>query len=186
MEFKSIETERLNIRKFSEYDAPVFFRYRTDENVYRYQGDGWADFSLEQARNFVAEQSLFEPGIPGTWFQAAIELREDKELIGDLGIHTFGREHAEIGITIKPSHQKKGYALEALLGLFDFLFGELKIYELKACVDTKNIDSINLLMKAGMKKTGLNKNIMINNVSTDEYMFCIFKDDWKKYIVPTI
>ena len=107
--FQNIETERLILRKFKESDADRFFTYRTDPQVALHQGDGWKNYTRERAEEFIQKQMNFEPGIPGTWFQIAIEYKDKGMLIGDLAIHTLAEDinQVEIGFTINPLYQRK-------------------------------------------------------------------------------
>lgn len=74
-------------------------------------------------------------------------------MIGDIGIHFLADPHqVEIGFTFAPTFQRKGYALEAVSRVLDYLFLELKKQKIIAFVDPKNIKSIRLLEKLGFKK----------------------------------
>lgn len=92
IKFCNLETERITLRKFKASDAEDFFKYRTNPQVALYQGEGWVNYKFEQAVEFVKEQMNFEPGIPDTWFQIAIELKDTRNLIGDCAIHTLPQD----------------------------------------------------------------------------------------------
>lgn len=184
VKFSNLETDRLILRKFKESDAQVFFEYRTNSQVALYQGEGWVNYSLEQAEEFVKEQMGFEPGIPDTWFQIAIELKNAGTLIGDLAIHTLPQDinQVEIGFTISPIYQKKGFGIEAVRCILWYIFNVLHKHRVIAITDVRNEPSIKLLEKVGMRKEGhFIKNAWNKGEYTDEYLFALLKQEWQWY-----
>ena len=76
--FARLETPRLILRAFEERDVAPFTAYRSDPEVARFQG--WqAPFPPDEAARFVTEMIQARPGIPGVWYQVAIELRSSGE-----------------------------------------------------------------------------------------------------------
>jgi len=182
IKFCNIETERLILRKFKESDAETFFSYRTNPQVALYQGEGWIDYKLEQAVEFVKEQMNFEPGIPNTWFQIAIELKDTGNLIGDLAIHTLPQDtnQVEIGFTLNPMYQNKGFGIEVVKCLLGYIFNVLNKHRVIAITDVRNKPSIKLLEKIGMRKEGhFIKNAWNKGEYTDEYLFALLKEEWR-------
>lgn len=181
--FSNLETERLRLRRFKESDANVFFKYRTDPKVALYQGEGWENYKPGQAVLFVKEQMNFEPGIPGTWFQIAIELKDTGDLIGDCAIHTLeDRNQAEIGYTLAMEYQNRGFAVEAVRCLLGYLFDVLNMHRVTAVTDVRNTGSIKLLEKIGMRREGhFLKNCWYRGEYTDEYLYAMLKEEWRAF-----
>ena len=182
VKFCNLETEKLILRKFKESDAQVFFEYRTNPQVALYQGERWINFRLEDAVEFVKEQMDLEPGIPDTWFQIAIELKETGNLIGDLAIHTLPQDinQVEIGSTLSPIYQKKGYGIEAVRCLLGYIFNVLNKHRVIAITDVRNKPSIKLIEKVGLRKEGhFIKNAWNKGEYTDEYSFALLKEEWQ-------
>lgn len=117
-----VHTERLLIRNLRLSDLVAFHAYRSDPEVTKYQG--FDVFSLMQAEEFINAQTDKEFGKAGEWVQYGIENKATGQLIGDCAIKLDGNDTrlAEIGITISPNEQKKGYAKETLLSILHFLF----------------------------------------------------------------
>ena len=90
--------------------SAAFAAYRADPDVARYQS--WSDFTLADAEAFVASLQGDEPGVPGDWFQIALESKTDGVLVGDLALHVDADEprQAEVGFTLAREQQGKGYA----------------------------------------------------------------------------
>src|SRR5205085_7764665 len=80
-EFTRLETTRLCLRHFTDADLALFMAYRNDPEVARYQS--WEGITASEARAFLQEQQKAQPGVPGQWFQIAIELKEGGILVGD-------------------------------------------------------------------------------------------------------
>src|SRR5689334_13941668 len=78
-------TERVLVRRFRAEDAEAFAAYRRDPDVARYQF--WEpDMSLEEAVETVRQYAAADENAPG-WFQYAVELRQERVLIGDIGVN---------------------------------------------------------------------------------------------------
>src|ERR1700736_5338028 len=108
--FESLTSPRLRLRRFRESDLPVFCRYRADPEVARYQS--WSQFTEEDGYRFFQGQRNLDPDTHGTWFQKAVTDKTTDEMFGDCGLHTLGqdRRQMEIGFTLAPQFQGKGYA----------------------------------------------------------------------------
>lgn len=180
--FNNIETERIILRPFKESDAEAFFKYRTNPIVALYQGEGWGNYKFEQAVEFVKQQMNFEPGIPDTWFQIAIELKGTGKQIGDCGIHTLSHDvnQVEIGFTLDPTYQNKGFGREAVRCLLEYIFNVLNKHRVIAVTDVRNKNSIKMLESIGMRREGhFLKNAWYKGEYTDEYLFAMLKEEWK-------
>ena len=105
----AIVTDRLLIRKLEINDRDDFFRYRSLPEVYEYQS--FMPKNIIEVDNFIYNNQS-NPNTPNTWFQLAIVNKNGDVLIGDIGIH-FLEDNAqvEIGYTLSPSYQGKGYAI---------------------------------------------------------------------------
>src|SRR3954471_8172307 len=82
--FTRIESPRLLLRHFRDSDLPIFHAYRNDPELARYQG--WQAPTEAQARAFIEEVKALQPGVPGEWFQFAVELKQTGQLIGDCAL----------------------------------------------------------------------------------------------------
>ena len=145
------ETPRLTVRAMVPADVEAFVAYRSDPDVARYQS--WEDYTLDQGRQLVDEMQGQQPGTPGEWFQFAIA-DADGVLIGDLAAHVDADEHTqlEVGFTLAPSQQGKGYGTEALRGLLAYAFDSLAMHRVIAITDEENASAAALLSRVGFRK----------------------------------
>jgi RimJ/RimL family protein N-acetyltransferase len=171
-----ISTERLEVRRFRDSDAETFAAYRSVPEVARYQS--WdAPYSLADARTAVAGFASGDPKQPG-WFQYAIDL--DGVLIGDIGLNLHENlMQADLGFTLAPAYQGKGYATEAVRALLDHLFTERNLHRVSAECDARNHSSARLLERLGFHQEGLRlANTWFKNEWTDDLLFGLLRSDW--------
>jgi RimJ/RimL family protein N-acetyltransferase len=145
-----VVTARLRLDALRDEDAEALFAYRGDPAVSRYQG--WKPASAADAAQFIEAQQGVAPGTPGTWWQRAIRLRDSGELIGDLGLHFTDDGTVELGISLAPAHQRRGFAREAAEVMLDFVFGGLRKPRVIAQVDPRNFMCMRLLEGLGMHR----------------------------------
>ena len=162
-----IVTARLRIDALQPEDATALFACRADPEVSRYQG--WKPASVAEAARFIEAQQRIVPDTPGTWWQRAIRLRDSGELIGDLGLHFLDDASVELGISLAPAHQRRGYAREAVELMLDFVFGGLHKQRMVALVDPRNAACIRLLESVGMRRA---------DVQADTVVFAMRADEW--------
>jgi RimJ/RimL family protein N-acetyltransferase len=178
MAFKLL-TSRLFLRQLNDTDAEAVFVYRSLPAVARYQL--FNPRTIDDARDFIRKYSSGEIGIPDTWFQLGIVLKDAGTLIGDCGIHFLHENfrQVEIGITLAPAFQGKGYASEVLKGLFHVVFVDMGKLKIIAHVDPRNTHSLALLEHVGMKKMEyLQKSDREHGEWMDNLLFAINKDEW--------
>lgn len=175
-----LRSKRLYLRRLMASDAGNLFRYRSDPDVSRYQG--WAPASESEALRFIEDQSNIEPGAVGRWFQLAICLRKDDSLIGDLGLHFPADDdrQAEFGISLDPAHQGHGYAAETLLAAMSYLFDSLGKHRVFCSVDPRNIASIAMARRLGMRQEAhFVKSLWFRNAWVDDVVFGLLQSEWR-------
>jgi RimJ/RimL family protein N-acetyltransferase len=176
-----LETSRLLIRHFLDRDLAEFLAYRSDPQVARYQG--WdLPYALETARAFVDEMKNAIPGTPGKWFQAAIESKASKKLLGDCAFLIMADDplQAYIGITLARASWGNGYGLETCRRLLDALFGEHHLHRVVAECDVENTASYTLLERLGFRREAhLVENIWFKGAWGNEYHYAMLEREWK-------
>lgn len=174
-----IETERLLIRNLKTEDLSDFYTYRSNPEVTKYQG--FDVFSMDEAEVFIAAQKDKIFGNAGEWVQYGIENRETGRLIGDCAIklNLYDIRIGEIGISISPTEQKKGYAKEVLKAILDFLFSIEDFHRVTETVDAENAASIQLLKSVGFRQEGhFIENIFFKGKWGNEYQYAMLKKEW--------
>ena len=173
------ETPRLRARSFSAADVEAFVAYRADPDVARYQS--WSDYTPERGEAFVESLQGAGPGVPGEWFQFALEARSDGTLVGDLALKVDPEEprEAEVGFTLAPAQQGKGYASEALEALLGYAFETFGLHRVVAVTDALNAPAAALLERVGMRREGhFVENIFFKGAWGSEFRFALLEREW--------
>ena len=176
-----IETDRLHIRNLLPKDVHSFHAYRCLPEVALYQGFDVMD--LEACETFINTYKDKQLGEPGEWVQYAVCLKETDQLIGDcaLKLHAPDPRIAEIGITVSPAFQQKGYAKEATQGIVQWLFSETATHRIVEITDAENTASIQLLESIGFRQEGhFIENIWFNGKWGSEYQYALLRREWEQ------
>ena len=176
--FNCIKTNRLVIRMLEMKDKDAFFKYRILPEVYKYQS--WIPKDIREIEHFIEKNNLIYLNTANTWMQLAVCLQDDK-IIGDIGIHFLEDGYqVEIGYTIAPDYQGKGYAYEAVTAVIGYIFSVLAKHRITASVDPDNTNSIKLLEKLGFRKEAhFLKSFRMNDKWYDDCVYAMLSEEWK-------
>jgi RimJ/RimL family protein N-acetyltransferase len=174
----SIRTERLSLRKLNEGDAASLFSYRSLPEVYAYQL--WRAASVSDATAFISG-TADRLDHTGTWYQLGIFRLNDPTLIGDIGIHFINadRGEVELGFTLAPASQGKGYATEAVSAVITHLFINLRKRRIIINVHPGNSRSRRLASRLGMVQTGCyDKQIPDSGDVCNDITYALNAENW--------
>lgn len=178
---KTIETDRLILRKFVLTDAETMYKnWAKDGEVTRYLT--WpAHSSLEVSKHVISlweEESKIESN-----YQWCIELKATKEAIGSIGVvhKEEDIEAIEIGYCIGQAYWGQGIMAEALKKLIAYFFGEVGVNRIVAKHDTNNPASGKVMVKCGLQYEGICRQAGKNNTGIcDMAIYGMLKEDWKE------
>jgi len=173
------ETPRLRARAFTPADLDAFVAYRADPDVARYQS--WSDYTVDSGRALIASMQDLRPGVPGAWYQLALEERTTAALVGDLALKVDEHEprEAELGFTLAPAYQGQGYGTEAVRGLLDHVFGTLGLHRVVAVTDALNEPAAALLERVGMRREAhFQENVFFKGAWGSEFLFAMLDREW--------
>ncbi|MHC1478940.1 GNAT family N-acetyltransferase [Frateuria aurantia] len=181
-----ISTQRLRLRAFRHEDLSAFVAYRADPGVARYQS--WSDYTLAMAEQFYASQQNLPFDTEGSWFQLAIERRDDGHLLGDVAVHFFDQGHqVELGFTLAAASQGQGYAREALRAVLELVFSGLGKHRAVATVDARNLPAQRLLTQLGFRREGeYRQNVLFKGNWSDEHSYALLASEWRGRQPPSI
>lgn len=174
--FTNKETNRCQLRYFREADLNAFTAYRSEPEVARFQS--WESYSHEEAVALYKDVKGKAFGLIGQWYQIAIADKATDELIGDLALHFVEPKLLEIGFTISPRYQGKGYGKEAVQGLLAHLFKELDFEKVVATTDAKNIASIKLLEALGFEREVDARSVIFKGEPGEEFDYFCLREVW--------
>jgi RimJ/RimL family protein N-acetyltransferase len=151
--FEPFTTARLVLRRLTVADAATVAGYRSDPAVARYQSWHAADADAERLAGWFAQHAHCEPDDrDGAGLLVALTLRTGGALVGDCTLRVHGDElqTAEIGYSLAPAHQRRGYGAEAIAAMCRWALAHPTIGRVVAISDVRNHRSIGLLERIGM------------------------------------
>ena len=175
-----LSSPRLLLRRLQGGDGAALCSYRSLPEVARHQG--WESFGPDDAARLIESQSHSEPGVPGTWFQLAIVEEATEKMMGDCGLHCRQDDphQMEVGITLAPSHQGRGYATEALGCLLDFVFGTLGKHRVSAVTDAENSSAASLFRRLGFRQEAHHvEHRWYKGYWDSEFVFALLRREWE-------
>jgi len=175
------ETARLRARPMAQSDLETFVAYRRDPVVARFQT--WSDYSMEEGRALIASMQGLSLGVPGMWYQIALEEHAGGGLVGDLAAKVSGSEprEMEVGFTLAPAYQGKGFGSEAVRGLLDVAFGTLGLHRVVAVTDALNAPAGALLERVGMRREAhFHENVFFKGAWGSEFLFALLDHEWRQ------
>jgi len=153
MFYNNLETERLILKNIDSDDREFIYHQFSDDEVNRYLFDAEPLSSLEDADDLIAFYQEEEPRSHHRW---VITRKSDGMKIGTCGLHCWDQEKSkvEIGYDLKKDDQGKGYIVEALSEMIEFIKREMKVQRINACIYVGNQRSIQLVQKFGFEFSG--------------------------------
>lgn len=163
------------LRRLTTVDLPAFQAYRCDAEVGRYQG--WTPMADAAAIDFLAEMNRANLFQPGAWCQIGIADAGSHDLIGDVGLYlSDDAQHAEIGFTLRPQSQGQGLASATVRETLSFIFEQTKVSHVKGITDARNMPSICLLERIGMRRVETRSTVFRDEPCV-EYVYAISRDE---------
>lgn len=168
-----IATEKLLLRPITEYDSQNIFEIRSDIEINRFVNRNSPKNSFE-ALDFILNIKKKEANKEILFF--GISEKENPKLIGTVCLWKFSadRKKAELGYELLPQFHGKGIMSEAVDAILSFGFNILKLNQIDAFTNGKNVNSQKLLTKKGFilnsnRKDENNKENFIFELSLSNY-----------------
>ncbi|WP_046759110.1 GNAT family N-acetyltransferase [Kordia jejudonensis] len=145
-----LETNRLRLREFVSEDSefimqlvntPLWIQFIGDRNI---KTLGVAEEYIQENLRVGYSKNGF-----GLW---CMELKTSSTPIGMCGlVKRKSLENVDIGFALLPDYERQGYTFEAAKATMKYAKDRLKIKKIVAITDPKNVASIGLLNKIGLR-----------------------------------
>ncbi|MEH1779731.1 MAG: GNAT family protein [Nostoc sp.] len=176
---ESVETKRLIIRRMTETDLLDFLAYQTHPKVLRYMP--FEALTQERAVQFLARQAVIEIDSVGGYIVFAIYHVGDAKMVGEVSINILPKTQSkgEIGWSLHPNYQGRGYATEAAQVLLSYGFRHHNLHRITSICDTRNTASYMLMERLGMRREGhFKQSQLIQGAWQDEYIYALLIEEW--------
>lgn len=179
---KTLETERLILRKFTQNDFEAVHSYASVmENVIFME---WGPNTEEQTHGFLNFAITKSEENPITNYQPAVILKETSKVIGACNLNITG-EQGELGWILHRDYWKQGFGTEIGKSLLKFGFDELNLHRIIAHCDAENYGSYRVMQKIGMRCEGCfvegrSANKLSDKKYSDELYYAILRSEWTK------
>ena len=172
-------TERLVLRRFATEDLDAYHDYQRLPETARFLYGGPRNYAqcMERIGHYVEEPF----NGPGDWATFAVELQGQPGLIGELALKwnpggkPAGAEPeriGEIGWTLAPAAQGRGFATEAARAVLELALGRLDFHRIEARLDARNTASAAICERLGMQREGvLRDNMYLKGEWTSEAVY---------------
>ena len=171
-----IETERLILREWRQGDFETYARWMADPEIVRWltgepmaRADAWR--SLAVMAGHWALRGY------GFW---AVEEKTSGELVGRVGLwNPETWPGLEVGWTLAPEHQGKGYASEAALASMDYAFLTQPIAKLISVIHVNNTASQKVAARIGETRGEKSIEIVFGGKTFPVEIWEISREKWQ-------
>ena len=172
-----IVTERLVLRPITVADVDDVHSYQSLPEVAEYQ------MFEPRTREVVLEKTIEQAAAlrleaEGDYLQVAVE--ESGRVIGGLyfAIKSLDNLCGEIGWSLHPSYQGRGFATEAARAILELGFG-MGLHRIVAELDPRNAASIALCLRLGMRHEAHHvEDLMFKGAWADTGVYAILAREW--------
>ena len=178
---KTLETERLILRKYSERDLPEYFKLLSNKQNMYYLDDITVN-TLEEARESL--KNTIKINETGKARRFCIILKENNKLIGGIGYEVaadtpLGKIADPMGWFIMPEFQNKGYVTEAATKVLEFAFSQDNCFRIATGCYADNKPTQKVMAKVGFKRESVKiKAAYHDGIMKDRLEYAILKDEW--------
>ena len=119
-------------------------------------------------------------------YMFGIELKDEKRFIGTIAVYLVDWKNGScnVGISIAPDYQEKGYGTDAMRALLDFIFNYMNVNKVKLQVFGYNKRAICSYEKCGFLLEGtLKEEIFRFGKYHDIYVMGLLRRDWESPII---
>jgi len=174
-----IETSRLILREFDTDDHSQVHAYASDPEVVLYEP--WGPNSQEDTREFVRRALTARQVTPRVQMELAVTLKPELTIIGGCGIRLNDPldKNAELGYCFARLFWGKGYATEAAQQLLKVGFEVLGAHRIIATCDPRNLASVRVLEKIGMRREAhFKEHKWVKGKWRDSLLYAILDHEW--------
>ena len=150
------------------------FPLLSDDSLYTYLPTEPPQIDKLEGQYLFWEQCM-SPDKTEYWLNWVVFEKKTQEIVGTLqaGIH-IESQVATIAYLIGRAFQGKGYGTEGVTSMIEHLKSNYEVSHIKAWIDTRNVPSLRLVEKVGMKRVEfIEKADHFKGSDSDEYVYAL-------------
>ena len=124
-----------------------------------------------------------EGGISGQYFICSTETNE---IVGDVQIHSLSllNNHCEIGCTVPPKHQGKGYCTESIKAIIRYIFEESNVNRIEIITSEINKPCMKVCEKLHLNQEAiLREKTCIGGEYYNDVLFSILRKEYDTWLL---
>ncbi|WP_433048049.1 GNAT family N-acetyltransferase [Dactylosporangium sp. CS-033363] len=179
-----IRTERLTLRPFAEDDYADLHLMTGDPEVVRYL---YAEVHSPDETRAALQRRIGQTELTGEgqWLVLAMQAEPEGEprVVGQVVLRWASAVHrqGELGFTMSPAFQGRGYAREAAEAMLRVGFEQFGLHRIYAACDTRNAPSWGLLTRLGMRREAhFVEDEIFKGEYGDQYIYAMLDREWTK------
>jgi RimJ/RimL family protein N-acetyltransferase len=178
---RPLTTARLTLRPYVAGDLGHLRDLMSREDVVRYLP--WPPMDLEQARAKL-QQRLAQTRIgdgQDALVPAAVETATGR-VVGEfmLRVPNTANGQGEVGWSIHPDFQGRGYATEGARAMLRVGFEDLGLHRIHAGADARNVASLRVMERLGMRREAhFVQSELVKGEWVDEVIYAFLEPEWR-------
>ncbi len=171
-----LDTNRLTLREFQMGDVHDVQEYAGDPENLTYMV--WGPNNELETRQFFSKVFRWQAQNPRFEYHFAVVEKSSAKVIGacSVSVADADRSTAEMGYIIRKDRQGQGYATEFCQKLMEYSFLSLKVEKVAATCDERNMASLKVMQKIGLKKEMILENDVVNGRHRNTVVCSILKE----------
>lgn len=161
-----LENKNIILRALEPEDLDILFEIENNRDLWMVSNT-LTPFSRDLLKKYIDQSHLdiYE----AKQLRLVISSKETAKVMGLVDLFDFDPHHLRvgIGISVLPSHQRRGIAKQSIEIMLNYAFDQLGLHQVYANIPTKNEKSRNLFKNIGFNCTGSRKEWIRLN---DEYL----------------
>lgn len=173
-----LTTPRLEIREFVPTDVDELCTFVCDARVTRFMLQAPRDHN--EAEAYLGQVLGYQRERPRSAWELAVIQGEDRALIGACSLTLMASGEADLGYMLARRVWKQGLATEAARALVNSGFGELRLKRISSTVDVRNLASIRVLEKAGLRWEATYRRLRrVRDEWRDCHLYATSRTEWE-------
>ncbi len=179
----------LLLRSYKPEDGPELFRCINESRAHLRPFLNWVDSTTKAEHSLQFIQMAIAQQATGEAMALGIFLREERRLIGGIGMHRWDHDLklAQIGYWIDQAYEGRGLMYRSAVRFLDFLFRKVGMNKVEMHIVPHNARSLVLAKRLGAQTEGcIRQSLRVGGKLEDVIVTGILRSEWESLHPPAI